>query len=63
MKRKKSKIVNKGFGTKPKKGLVLTGTLTYPKGDTYDGALKSEKNPIPHGHGKIAKSFCHLNLK
>ena len=49
---KESKIVDKGFGTKPKKSLVFTGTLTYPKGDTYDGDLKSEENPIPHGYGK-----------
>ena len=51
MKRKKIKLIDKGFGTKKKKGLVLTGTLSWPDGSNYRGALKSEKEKIPHGEG------------
>lgn len=45
------KLLDKGFGTKMKKGLVLTGNLKWSNGATYRGALKSLKNIIPHGSG------------
>ena len=48
---KKIKLIDKGFGTKIKKGLVLTGNLNWDNGATYKGALKSQKQQIPHGHG------------
>ena len=47
----KIKLIDNGFGTKKKKGLVLTGTLSWPDGSNYRGALKSEKEKIPHGEG------------
>ena len=40
------KIKDLGFGTKLKKGLVLTGKLSWPNGATYRGALKSQKKQI-----------------
>jgi len=49
--KKKIKLVDKGFGTKIKKGLVLTGNLNWDNGATYKGALKSQKQQIPHGYG------------
>ena len=48
---KKIKLIDKGFGTKIKKGLVLTGNLNWDNGATYKGALKSQKQQIPHGYG------------
>jgi Uncharacterized protein conserved in bacteria len=47
----KEKLKDLGYGTKKKKGLVLTGNLTWANGATYKGALKSLKNKIPHGAG------------
>ena len=48
---KKKKLIDKGFGTKKKKGLILTGTLSWPDGSNYRGAIKSEKEKVPHGEG------------
>ena len=48
---KKNKLKDSGFGTKKKKGLILTGELSWPDGSNYKGALKSEKEKIPHGEG------------
>ena len=47
----KKKLKDLGWGTKKKKGLVLTGNLKWSNGATYRGALKSIKNKIPHGDG------------
>ena len=54
---KKNKLKDSGFGTKKKKGLVLTGELSWPDGSTYKGALKSEKKQIPHGEGRYVKKL------
>jgi hypothetical protein len=44
-------LTDYGYGTKPKKGLILRGTLTWENGASYKGALKSIKKQIPHGYG------------
>ena len=53
---KKNKLKDSGFGTKKKKGLILTGKLSWPDGSNYRGALKSEKEKIPHGEGAYSFS-------
>ena len=47
----KPKIQDLGYGTKPKKGLVLRGDLKFGNGARYSGALKSYFKQIPHGYG------------
>ena len=47
----KNEIKDLGWGTKPKKGLVLRGDLEFQNGAKYSGALKSPKKQIPHGYG------------
>ena len=44
-------LIDGGYGLKKKKGLVLTSDVKYSDGSTYKGAIKSLKEPIPHGYG------------
>ena len=49
--KKKTQLQDFGYGTKPKKGLVLRGDVSYDNGAKYSGALKSVNKQIPHGYG------------
>ena len=49
--KKKTQLQDFGYGTKPKKGLVLRGDVSYDNGAKYSGALKSVNKRIPHGYG------------
>ena len=58
--KKKTQLQDFGYGTKPKKGLVLRGDVSYDNGAKYSGALKSVNKQIPHGYG-THHFYTHLH--